>query len=309
MDKSRRSILVAGAGVAAVVVAVIGMPSLTAQSKYSEWSAPVNLTDVNSAFNESGPALSKNRLSLYFDSNRPGTLGLGDLWVSRRDSVDELWGPASNLGNVINTAAAEAQPSLSRDGHWLFFASQRTDHSFGGLDIWVSYREHTHDDFDWQAPVNVGAGVNSPSFDQDPFVFESNDLGAAQLFFARTIQGVNRILVSNHLPDGTFGPATLVPELNGTANDRGASVRFDGLEVFFLSTRPGGAGLQDLWTTTRETVFDSWSAPTNLGSLVNSEAGDLAPEIASDRETLYFMSTRAGGLGGQDLYMTTRTRR
>jgi hypothetical protein len=61
-----------------------------------------------------------------------------------------------------------------------------------------------------------------------------------------------------------------------------------------------------LWTARRNTVFDSWSTPINLGPVVNSVDLDFAPHIASDRETLYFMSTRAGGIGGQDLYATTR---
>ena len=42
--------------------------------------------------------------------------------------------------------------------------------------------------------------------------------------------------------------------------------------------------------------------------VVNSANGDLSPLITSDRETLYFNSDRPGGLGGQDLYVTTRTR-
>src|SRR5262249_28025479 len=76
--------------------------------------------------------------------------------------------------------------------------------------------------------------------------------------------------------------------------------------VFFFSTRPGGVGGVDLWTATRETVFDQWSTPTNLGSPVNTLAADTAPYIAADRETLYFASNRQGGLGQQDLYVTTR---
>ena len=85
-------------------------------------------------------------------------------------------------------------------------------------------------------------------------------------------------------------------------------VRFDGLEAFFYSGRAGGSGGQDLWTATRESVIDPWSAPVNLGPLVNSSAVDQRPYIASDRRTLYFASNRAGGLGDNDLYITTRTR-
>jgi hypothetical protein len=85
------------------------------------------------------------------------------------------------------------------------------------------------------------------------------------------------------------------------------SVRFDGLEVFLFSARPESHGGFDLWTATRETVFHPWSAPTNLGPVVNSTANESDPHIASSREALYFASNRPG-FGGTDLYVTTRRR-
>src|SRR6267378_7588706 len=51
----------------------------------SEWSEPVNLgAPINTSSLEASPTLSKGGLVLYFTSNRPGGLGLQDLWVSRR---------------------------------------------------------------------------------------------------------------------------------------------------------------------------------------------------------------------------------
>ena len=84
-------------------------------------------------------------------------------------------------------------------------------------------------------------------------------------------------------------------------------VSFNGLEAFLASGRPGGIGGQDLWTAVRDTVLAPWSVPENLGPSVNSAGIDQRPYIASDRRTLYFASDRAGGHGGVDLYMTTRT--
>jgi hypothetical protein len=168
----------------------------------------------------------------------------------------------------------------------------------------VSYRQHVHDDFDWQAPVNAGLEVNSLVGEQNPSFVENDDTGVPQLFFARGLD----IYVSDLLPDGTFGPAVLLPELSSAALDGGFSVRFDGLEAFFISTRPGGIGGADLWTATRETVFDLWSVPVNLGPLVNSVAQENDPHIAADRETLYFQSNRPGGIGGHDLYVSIRTK-
>jgi len=288
--------------------------SMTAQPTFSDWSAPVNLGPViNSSGNEAGATLSKDRLSLYFASNKPGGFGLADLYVSQRTSEDEPWGPPVNLGPVVNSAAEDTNANLSRDGHWLFFMSRRPGSQLTlagviGFDIWVSYREHVHDDFDWQPPVHLEPPVNSPSFDQSPFFFDNNDVGVPQLFFTRTTPTGNDIFVSNLLPDGTFGPPALVLELNSPLADAGASVRFDGLEVFFFSRRTGGSGNSDLWTATRNTPTDPWSTPLNLGPLINSVDLDFDPHIDTSRETLYFTSTRPGGYGGQDLYVTTRTK-
>jgi hypothetical protein len=294
-------------GVAAVgfIVVVIASTLMTAEPGFSDWSAPVNLGPVvNSTSTDASPALSRNQLSLYFGSDRSSVMGGSDIWVSQRNSLEAQWGLPINLGPVINTNSHDGEGNLSGDGHWLVFTSNRSG-GFGGFDIWVSYREHIHDDFDWQPPVNAGPGVNSPSSELSPFFFDNEDVGMPQLFFARTVSPGNHIFVSNLLADRTFGPAVLIPELDSTASQRGISVRFDGHEVFLMSSRSGGF---DLWTATRKSVLDPWSPPTNLGPLVNSVAGDFDPHIASDRETLYFSSNRTGGVGGQDLYVTTRTK-
>jgi Tol biopolymer transport system component len=285
-------------------------PVSAAAPHFSDWSPAVNLgANVNSNVFDAAPHLSKDRRSLYFTSNRPGGIGVNDIWVSQRSSVEAPWGPPMNLGTAINTAAGEAGPSLSRDGHLLFFASNRAGGQ-GNVDIWVSYREHIHDDFGWQPAVNVGPGVNTPGIDQDPSFFQNDDGGVQQLFFARAPVGSfsGDIFVSDLQPDGTFGPAMLVPELSSPDTESGPSVRFDGLEILFSSNRPGGSGQADLWSSTRSTVFDLWSAPANLGPLVNSDAQDAAPDIASDRQTLYFASSRPG-VGGNDVFVTTRTKK
>src|SRR5687768_8375104 len=95
-----------------------------AQAKLSDWSPPLNLgAMVNSAFNDIGPALSKDGLSLYFGSNRPGGAGALDIWVAQRASVEDPWGPPTNLGPIVNTPSTENVPSFSRDGLWMFVHS------------------------------------------------------------------------------------------------------------------------------------------------------------------------------------------
>ena len=288
-----------------LVVAVLVTSRPGAAPKFSDWDSPLNLgPTINSPFNDFGAATSKDGLSLYFNSERPGSLGGQDLWVSQRATQDDAWEPPMNLGAVINSEANESVPSLSRDGHWLYFASNRPG-GFGDQDVWVSWRQQTHDDFGWEPPFNLGASVNSASFDAGASYFENDEGGAPLLFFTSNRLGTFDIFVSQLWPIGFFGPATLVPELSSTANDQRPSVRFDGLEVFFYSNRVGSLG-SDLWVSIRNTVFEPWSTPVNLGTTINDASSDQQPHIGADRQTLFFSSNRPGGFGGLDLYVSLR---
>ena len=203
-----------------VVILMTSAVPVTASSRaqrYSDWSAPINLgPTVNSTSMDRGPAISKDGLSLYFASTRLGGFGGEDIYVSQRETRDDEWSQPVNLGPIINTSANEMVPAFSRDGHLLFFASNRPG-GFGGLDIWVSRREHTHNDFAWQTAENLGAGVNSTSIDAGPSYFDNDEGGVPQLYFNSNRPGgpgISNIYVSEQAADGSFGAAFLVLELS-----------------------------------------------------------------------------------------------
>lgn len=178
MNKSKHYITTLGGA----IVLVWAFTASSRAQNYSDWSVPVNLgPTVNSAFLERAPAISKDGLSLYFGSTRPFGFGGEDIYVSQRETRDDEWGPPINLGPIINTTSDETVPALSRDGHLLFFTSGRLG-GFGAIDIWVSRREHTHDDFAWQPAENLGAGVNSTFTDAGPSYFDNDEVGVPQLY-------------------------------------------------------------------------------------------------------------------------------
>jgi WD40-like Beta Propeller Repeat len=298
--------------IAIIAASSFNLLGLASGPKYSDWSTPQNLgAVVNSTFNDAGPTISKDNLSLYLSSDRPGGSGGFDIWVSRRPDVGSPWGSPVNLGATINTDAIEGAPALSRDQHRIFFNSNRSG-GFGGNDIWVSYREQIHDDFGWQTPVNLGPDVNTVFDEQGASYFENDDGGTPLLFFNSTRPGgtgTADIYLSPLGPDGSFGAPSEVVQLNTLAGDVRPSVSFDGLEIVFFSNRPSPiAGGTDLWMSTRESLFDVWETPVNLGPGINSTSSDQQPHLAPDRVTLYFTSNRPGGIGLQDLYLATRTK-
>jgi hypothetical protein len=291
---------------------VMAQASLTQAQKYSDWSTPVNLGPViNSGLSDQGPAISKNGLSLYFTSNRLEGLGGFDMYVSQRVSLEDPWSSPVNLGPTVNTTSDEGNPAFSRDGHYLFFQSKRPG-GFGGIDLWVAYREHSHDDFDWQLPVNLGAAINSIADDNGPTYVENEDEGAPQLYFGslRTggLGGAD-IYVSEQMADGSFGPAVLMTELSSSVNENRPSIRHDGREIFFQSNRTGPFGANaDLWVAARDSTLDPWGIPVNLGTTINSAFVEQNAYLSSDNKTLLFSSDRTGGSGGLDLYISTRTK-
>jgi hypothetical protein len=101
------------------------------------WNAPVNLgPTVNSSYGEADPGISSGGLVLFFSSGtRPGGYGQGDIWMTKRATINDDWGEPVNLGPPVNSSAWEAFPNVSVDGSYLFFTvSQSARHSGG--DIW-----------------------------------------------------------------------------------------------------------------------------------------------------------------------------
>jgi hypothetical protein len=276
--------------------------------QFSAWSEPVNLgAVVNSASNDIEVSISKDGLSLYFASNRPGGVGGFDIWVSQRASENDPWGAPQNLGPTVNSTVRDQAPSLTIDGHRLYFFSDRPG-GFGGTDIYVSRRRNKRDDFGWQAPQNLGSNLNTELGEALPVPFE--DI----LFFNSARPGglgATDVYASMMQPDGTFGPGVLVEELSSSSSDAPCAIRRDGLEFFQGSTRPGAnPTFFDLWVATRGSIADSWSTPVNVGAPVNNPppAGESRCALSFDATTLYIISDRPGGVGGLDIWVSMRSK-
>ena len=275
---------------------------------FSDWDEPAALETVNTVFGELNPTISKDGLSLYFQSNRPNGFGGTDIWVSERAAVTDDWGAPQNLGPAINTSANEAAPTLSIDGHRMYFQSDRADpDSFGGLDIYLTRRHNKRDSHGWQPPANLGGGVNTTFNENGPAYFEDDDTGAIELYFNSNRPGGSGgtdIYVSTLGPDDVFGPAVPVAALNSPENEGRLAIRRDGLELLLTSARAGGYGNVDLWVSVRGSTSSPWGPPVNLGPTINSGFIEQGPAFSFDARELYFTSQRPGA----DLFRATRTK-
>jgi Tol biopolymer transport system component len=282
---------------------------LNAQS-FSPWYPPANLGPiVNTPSTDGCPGVAKDDLTLLVTSNRAGGYGGFDLYVTNRSSANDPWGPLQNLGPAINSASNEICPTLTIDGHRLFLVSDRPG-GCGGQDLWVARRHDKKDDFGWEIPQNPGCTINSASNDLVASLLEVD--GGPTLFYFSSNRpgglGGTDIYVTTLGPDGRFGIASAIAELNTASDDQRPNVRKDGLEIYFDSNRPGGFGASDLWVATRASTAMPWSVPVNLGPTVNTASVEGRPIISFDKTSLYFFSDRPGGQGSNDAYVTMRAK-
>ncbi len=89
--------------------------------------------------------------------------------------------------------------------------------------------------------------------------------------------------------------------LNTADNEGAQSLSVDGRRMYFTAcNRPDGVGNCDIYVSFKKD--DNWSEPVNLGEVINTSSSEKQPSISPDGRTLYFISNRAGGKGGFDIY-------
>src|SRR6266567_2999555 len=165
------------------------------------------------------------------------------------------WSAPVNLGSPVNTPFAEMNAFISKDGLSFYFACFNCRGNIGGSDIWVSQRASVSDR--WGTPQNLG------------------------------------------------------PNINTSAGEGGPALSSDGHRLYFTSNRPGGFGGNDIYVSRRNNKRDdfAWQPPENLGSGVNTAADEGGPAFFEDDKTgvitLYFNSSRPGGIGDADIYTST----
>ena len=144
-----------------------------------KWSEAEELPFNDDEWSTAHPSLSRDGSKLYFASDRPGTVGLSDIWVVDVNG-DGTFSEPENLGRPINTEGRESFPFLSDVGT-LYFASDGHP-GLGGFDIFVSSPSSEQ-----ITVLSLGAPVNSPS---DDFAFIVRDSAKSGFFSSSRKRGM-----------------------------------------------------------------------------------------------------------------------
>ncbi|MEM6471175.1 MAG: family 16 glycoside hydrolase [Planctomycetota bacterium] len=140
--------------------------SLSRRPTDSTWQNPVNMGNiVNSASNESWPALSRDGLKMLFGTDRTGAY---DIWMTTRTSAKEDWRKPFSLGKWANSGRWDNQPSFAENDSAIYFASDRNV-GHGGTDLYVT-RLHEKRSGRWANAVNLGKQINTAADEMCPIV-------------------------------------------------------------------------------------------------------------------------------------------
>jgi outer membrane protein OmpA-like peptidoglycan-associated protein len=150
------------------------------------------------------------------------------------------------------------------------------------------------------SPVSLGDSINTPNnmeylptltVDEKTLVFTRNSNHHEDFYMSKNVNGVWR-------------KAVPISDLN-TANNQGAeSISADGNYFFFTGcSRPDGYGDCDIYYSYKQSD-GSWSKPQNIGPPINTPSWESQPSISPDGKDLYFSSTRKGGRGNEDIWVS-----
>ena len=207
------------------------------------------------------------------------------------------------LDDVINSEYQEARPLISGDGQTLYFVRRHHPDNLGGTadfqDIWMA----RNIDGNWAQPINLSTPVNNKKSNTLCSITEDGKVG----LFLDSYRGVKTPLSKAELTaDGWQKPKPV--EIQNFVN-LSSYYDFHHHEtrgVLLMAINNGrGSGDQDLHVSFLQ-KDGTYSAPINLGAVVNSRQADFAPFLAADGKTLFYASFGHKGKGGSDLYVSRR---
>jgi outer membrane protein OmpA-like peptidoglycan-associated protein/tetratricopeptide (TPR) repeat protein len=183
-----------------------------------KWGGIEDLALNDKTYSSSNPSLSRDGKTLYFSSNRPGSLGGTDIWkIAIKD--DGTYGEPENLGNKVNTEGNESFPFIADDNNTLYFASAGKQ-GLGGLDVYKIDLSNGGE------ASNLGKPVNT---EKDDFAFtfngikgtgfmSSNRNGNDDIFSVNPICGVDVMVIVTNAKTGEILSSASVSILDDKKN-------------------------------------------------------------------------------------------
>lgn len=160
-----------------------------------------------------------------------------------------------------------------------------------------------------ERPENLGAAVNSSADEYMP----SLSADGRTLLFTQKSEDEN-IFMAQLERNGDWGGAFPLKSVNTTVNEGMARFNTCGTELLYAGCQressPGGCDLYTIPWDYKQAAMPEDDVHAEVlikGGNINTKSWDSQPSISCDGNTLYFASSREGGVGGTDIWKSTRS--
>lgn len=252
--------------------------------------------NVNSPFEEYAPNVTADGLQLFFTSKRPFTekekqknkASKEKIYVSKRNSVNDEWGPAVSISDSINIPTKNiSNIAISNDGQRLLIYYDDK----GNGEIYESILKGDQ----WTSPKSLGPQINSIYHESSASIapdgktiyFISNRKGG---------KGGRDIWVATKLDNGQWSSPVNLSDINTPEDEEAVYIHPDGKTLYFSSKGYKGFGGYDIFVSRFEN--GKWTTPINYGKPLNTPGDDYFLVINADGTLGYFAS-------GGDIYQAT----
>ncbi|MGB3777668.1 MAG: OmpA family protein [Tunicatimonas sp.] len=198
----------------------------------------------------------------------------------------------------VNRLGMQYFPVLTVDQQTMIFTGRRGSSPQHDEDIYASHKDGNGN---WAEPQLLSENITTPRNEGTCAV--SAD-GRTLIFTAcedRRGRGSCDLFITRRTGNRWSRPENLGPGVNGRSWESQPALTADGRTLYFVSDRPGGQGLRDIYVSQWQDSL--WGPALNVGPEINSARDDVSPFIHANGQTLYFASNGLPGFGGFDLYV------
>jgi outer membrane protein OmpA-like peptidoglycan-associated protein len=218
----------------------------------------------------------------------------------------EKTGSKQNLGRNVNSEHTELSPIISPDGNTLYICRFHPDNLFGEQTSEIWYANKLKDGT-WGKAKNIGKPLNNKASNWVISVTpDGNSLLLSGTYGSAGQASGEGMSIAHRTASGWGVPQYLnIDNYYNTNRFSSASLSADRKILLLSLERKDSKGDLDLYVCFSKGE-NHFSEPKNLGTMLNTFAGDFTPFLAADNTTLYFASKGRPGYGDADVFVTKR---
>lgn len=235
----------------------------------------------------SSPTLTEDELEMHFRSD---SSGVARLHVATRAVRTDAWSSVALIA-PFNIDAYDFNPALAPDGLAAWWSAGP---SSGAVSVYTSSRPTRSTAWGVAERVNE---ISDATADDDapgePAVGGTHMIVTNGFFGNSIVRDLGEWVRAD--ASSAWSLLRTLDELNTTDAETAGCMTATGLRLYLAASRPGNAGMRDLYVTERASLTTPFGALIPLVSL-NTTGDDNSPWVSADGRRIYFASDRSGSL-------------